>query len=232
MAKTSTGKLGVVYIDYSVGAAANAKLIYAFREGDSEDSPWRYTLLSQTQSPTNPYLIFDDHDRPWISYFDAADNHYFLRSNTQENGSDNWTLLRHPYTSGVPLAAPTAAANQTALALTKVNGVSHVVMFVIDNNATTKGVRAARLESSTSWSPVVLIDNLGSGALGASHLSASNDASGNVAVVYQDLNLQRVKYYASSNGTTWPSTAPLSISSANQGEGANNKINPITQNLS
>lgn len=228
IASTSRGIPAAVYLDYSVGAVTGAKLKYAIRTGSTANDSWENVLVPAAASPQFPAIAFDDADRPWISYFDAGTNRFYLISNTRSDGQGSWSQAFEFPTipAGAPIALP--AANSTAVAMSYVGGIAKPVLIVIDNNAGSKGVRAARLDPSTqNWSAVATIDGLTGGALGAAHLVSDFDKSGTLVLAFQDLNLTRVKYATSANGTTW--STPLTISSVSQGPGVAIKLNPINQ---
>lgn len=227
VASTSIGKPGVAYLDFSIGAAAGAKLKYAYRSQDGASTAWEWVVVPGTINPQFPSLIYDSNNIPWISYFDASTNRFYLTTNSSVDGSGNWFTYEFPVTpSGAPIAMP--AANNTALGVYKHNGQSDIAMVVIDTNATSKGVKVAIFNtSSRSFQAGVVIDGLTAGALGAAHLSVDADVSGSLAVAYQDLNVTKVKYASSADGgATW--TTPLSISGLAQGPGVQLRVNPST----
>ncbi|MEO5668312.1 MAG: hypothetical protein ABIR96_09655 [Bdellovibrionota bacterium] len=224
-ASTSQKIPALAYVDYSIGAVAGAKLKFALRSGAHSDSSWASVFIPGTINPMFPSLIFDAFDSPWISYYDSGTTRFYLTTNSKTDGSGNWSTYEFPATpAGVPIALP--AANNTALALRSVGDVSNPVMIVVDTNATSKGVKASLFNATTqTWSTVAVVDPLVGGALGAAHLTASQDNSGNVVVAFQDLSLTRVKYASSANGTTWSS--PISVSGIGQGVGAVIAVNPV-----
>lgn len=227
IASSSRGVPATVYLDYSVGAATGAKLKYAIRTGVSSNDPWESVLVPGTASPQYPALAFDDADRPWISYFDAGTNRFYLISNSRTDGQGTWSVAYEfpAIPGGAPVALP--AANATAVAMSYTSGVASPVLIVIDTNAGTKGVKAAKLNPSTqNWSAVTTLDGLVAGALGAAHLVSDFDKSGTLVIAYQDLNLTRVKYATSANGITW--STPYTVSSVGQGSGVGIKLNPLT----
>ncbi|MBS1984673.1 MAG: hypothetical protein JST16_10925 [Bdellovibrionales bacterium] len=225
VASTSTGRPAVAYVDFSVGAVGSAKLKYAFRNGASSTA-WTIYQIPNTINPQFPGLAFDSYDHPWVSYYDASAVRFYLATNSSSDGSGSWTTYEFPVTpSGAAVALP--AANNTAMTMYKHGGVSDPVMVVIDTNATSKGVKVAVLDSQTrTWRTPVTIDGLTVGALGAAHVAADGDASGNLVVAYQELNVGRVRYSYSAGGSSW--STPLGISLANQGQGIMIRINPAT----
>jgi hypothetical protein len=224
-AATSVGRPAVAYVDFSAGAATTGKLKYALRNGATATSIWDAMLVSTAVSPQYPYLAFDNNNKPWVSFFDASNNRFYMAYNSQTDGSASWVNYEFP---AIPAGAPAAlpAANQTAVAMYYSGSAANPVMIMIDNNAGSKGVKAAKLNTSTlAWSPVVTIDALT--ASGASHLTTDYDKSGNIVVAYRDNSTTRVKYtFSSDGGVTWSS--PTSISAVNQGAGATVEINPTT----
>ncbi len=225
-ASTSLGLPALAYVDFSVGGAAGAKLKYARRNGGRGNSPWEKVLVPGTVNPMFPSLAFDDDDNPWISYFDSATLRFFITMNSRSDGNGTWSTYEFP---SIPAGAPSGlpAANNTALLMFKVGGISSPLVVIVDNNAGSKGVKAALFNSNTqTWSAVALIDNLASGALGAAHLNAAIDSSNNVGIIYQDLSATRARYSFSTNGTTW--STPISISGIGQGVGAKIAVNSKT----
>jgi hypothetical protein len=226
MATNPAGVPGVAYVDYSVGAVANAKLKFALRGGTTSSSPWIPYIVPDTINPQFPSLTFDSGGNPWISFFEAATNKFYLMTNSSNNGSGTWNSYVFPaIPSGAPIALP--AANNTAVTMISVSGVQSPVMLTTDTNASSKGIRAAVFNPVTKvWSVVAVVDNLTSGANGAAHLTADSDGSENIVIAYQDLSVGRVKYSYSNGGLTW--STPIIISSVNQGVGATIRINPRT----
>jgi len=226
-ATTSEGVPALAYVDYSVGAAAAAKLKYALRTGPTSASPFEANLIPGTVGPAYPSLAFDELDMPWISYFDSGTNRFYLTTNSRTDGSGNWTTYEFPaIPAGAAIALP--AANNTALAMRKVAGVAKPVMIVLNTNVASKGVRAAMFNpSNQSWSAVATVDGLTAGSLGGAHLTAASDSSGNLVMAFQDLNLTRVKYAYSTNGVDW--STPITLSAIGQGVGATIAVNPFTQ---
>jgi hypothetical protein len=226
MATNAAKKPGIAYVDFSVGGAASAKLKFALNTSDGEVSHWTSFLVPGTLNPQFPSLVFDETSRPWIGYFDAALNRFFLTTNSLTDGSGTWSTYEFPVTpAGAPLALP--AANNTAVALSTAAGVTNPVMFAIDTNAGSKGIRSAVLNKLTrSWNAPKVIDGLTTGALGAANLSADADSNGHVVVAYQDLTAARVKYSYSADAVTW--TPANSISGVSQGQGVAIKLNPST----
>ncbi|MEK6773019.1 MAG: hypothetical protein AABY64_03685 [Bdellovibrionota bacterium] len=223
-AKTSTGLPAIAYVDYSIGAVAGAKLKYAYRVDASSDSAWTTAVIPGTQSPQFPALIFDQNNLPWIGYFDAANNRFYLAANSRPDGSGIWNTFEFPsQPTGAPAALP--AANQVALSLANNSGVITPVMITIDNNATSRSVKSALFNPATlTWSTATTIETLT--VSGASHISADYDSSGNIVLAYRDNFATKAKYTYSSNGVTW--TAPLLVGSIGQGAGVTVKINSVT----
>ena len=224
IASTAGGRPAVAYVDFSVGAVALAKLTYAYRDSASSTSTWSYRLVPNTQNPQFPSLAFDHNNRPWISYFDAANNRFYMATNTSADGSGVWNTYEFPSTpGGAPVALP--SANQTAMAMYYSGGVAHPVMIITDTNAATRGLKASKLNTTTMlWSSVTTIDALT--ASGASHLNADFDTNGNIVAAYRDLSATKSKYVYATSGTSW-STA-LTFSGLAQGMGVTVRINPAT----
>lgn len=222
---TSSGRPAIAYVDYSVGAVANAKLKYAYRVGSSSTAEWDISLIPGTASPQYPSLAFDHNNMPWISYFDASSNRFFLTTNSSTDGSGAWRTYEFPaLPSGAAAALP--AANSTSTAMFYASGVAKPVMVVIDTNAGSKGLKSAMLNPVTgAWSSVTTIDAF-TGATAASHLAIDFDTSGRIVIAYNELNVTRARYATSSDGTTW--STPLSISSINQGAGVGIRLHPTT----
>jgi hypothetical protein len=225
-ASTSRGVPAVAYVDFSIGAATGAKLKYALRDGDASDDAWPWVLIPGTINPLYPSLAFDDADRPWISFFDSGSTRYFLASNSSSDGSGSWSIYEFPSIPG-GAASALPAANATAVAMYYSAGVAKPVMIVLNTHAASKAVWASMLDPSTqTWSTTAVVDGLTAGALGAAHLSADFNEAGQISIAYQDLNLTRVRYSQSVNGTSW--SAPLNVSSVGAGPGVSVKINPKT----
>lgn len=224
------------WIDFSSGVGTTGRLKYALRGGARATDSWQvYAVPGVTASPApqNPSLAFDHLDRPWIGYWDAqgATGRFVLATNTASDGSGTWTSYMFPVSGshGAPSAQP--AANETAVAMSYSNGLAVPVMIVIDNG-TTKAVKSAKLNPNTgAWSSVTTIEALS--AQGAAFLSADWSKTSNlVAVAYQTLatGAVRVRYSASTDGTSWPVNGAnaVSVSGAGQGEGVQIRINPAT----
>lgn len=238
IASTSTNRPAVAWVDYSSGVATTGKLKYALRTGSAAANPWEMYPVPGTFSvsaPQYPSLAFDQNDRPWIGYWDAqaaGAGRFILATNTASDGSGNWTSYMFPVIvagHGVPAAQP--AANMTAVAMSYTAGVATPTMIVIDNG-TALAVKAASLNPATgAWSAVTSIDTLA--AQGAAFLTADFSTTSNlITIAYQTLTTGgvRVKYTASTDGSTWPVNAsvPYPVSNLAQGEGATVKINPVT----
>ncbi len=218
VSKTSAGIPVVAYVDYSAGAVTTGKLKYAIRSGSSSSSAWDIVLVPGPIAPQMPSLVLDSNDVPWISYFDATTNRFYLVTNSRSDGQGSWNSYDFPSVpSGAPVALP--SANNTAMALYSSGSTSNPVMIVTDTNATSKGIKAAMFDKTTSsFSSVTTIDGLTGGALGAAHLSAAYDSSGTIVIAYQDLSVTKAKYATSADGSTW--STPLQISSVGHGVGA------------
>ncbi len=223
-ATSSSGRLGVAYVDFSPGSVTTGRLKFAYRNGTNSAASWSSVLVPDTTSPQMPSVAFDQNNKPWIGYFEAAINRFYLVTNSQSDGTGNWTSYEFPATvSGAPGALP--MANNTAVAMRYSSGVSHPVMVIIDTNATSRGVKSAQLNATTkSWEQVTTVDALG--ASGAAHLSTSFDTNGNVVMAFQDLTTTRVKYSYMQNASTWAGT--YTVSAAARGPGAAVSINPVT----
>lgn len=222
IAATAAGRPAAAYVDMSIGAAASSKLKYSYRSGTTATSSWITTVLPGTLTPEFPSLAFDHNNKPWISFFEANGNKFVLTTNSLTDGTGFWTSYDFPsLPAGGPVALP--AANNTALAMHYSTGVANPVMIVIDTNAGSRGLKAAKFTQATqTWSSVTTIDALT--ATGAAHVSADFDTSGNIALAFEDINATRARYSSSTNGTTW--SAPLSISGVAQGMGVTVRINP------
>ena len=228
MASTSLGNPAVAYVDFSVGGVAGAKLKFAFRSGPTALSAWQNVILPDAINPQYPALRFDAFDFPWISYFDASTNRFYLATNSRTDGSGNWYTYEFPAVpSGAPIALP--AANNTYVATYTHAAQTDIVVAAIDNNAASKGVRVSVFNSLTrAFSAPTLVDGLLTGALGAANVSVESDLAGNIAMVYQDLSAGRLKYAMSTNGgVAW--SVPATVSGVAQGAGAQLRINPTTQ---
>lgn len=241
MASTSQSVPAVAWVDYSSGSATTGRLKYALRggsggDGASSSASWNVFAVSgvfAVPAPQYPSLAFDHLDRPWIGYWDAqAAGRFVLTTNTQTDGSGNWTSYMFPVVSGghgAAVAQP--AANTPAVAMSYTNGVATPVMIVIDNG-TTKAVKSARLNPNTAaWSSITTIESLA--LQGGAFLTADWSKSSNlISIAYQVLTtgLVRVRYAASTDGLTWPTngSTPFSVSGLAQGEGAKIQLNPVT----
>ncbi len=225
MAKTANGRPAIAYIDFSNGAATAAKLKFALRDGSGATDSWSINIVGGPISPQFPSLAFDENNRPWISYFEASNNRFYIARGSNADGSGSWTLYAVPtLVSGAPIALP--AANQTSMAMYYSNGIAQPVVIFIDNNATSRGLKAIRFNPSTGlWAqPATTLAVLG--ASGGSHLSSVFDTSGQIAVAFRDLTANRPKYTMSSNASTW--TAPLFVGSTGQGAGLSIGLSPTT----
>ncbi len=236
IATTSTSRPGVAWVDYSSGVATTGRLKYSLRSGTRSTDTWQIFSLpgvSGVPAPQYPSLAFDHLDRPWIGYWDSqgAAGRFVLATNTASDGSGAWTSYMFPVVSGghgAPVAQP--AANSVAVAMSYSSGVASPVMIVIDNG-TTKAVKSAKLNPATgAWSAVTTIESLA--LQGGAFLSADYNTNGLITIAYQVLTTGavRVRYTASTDGSTWPTngSVPFSVSGLAQGEGAKIKINPAS----
>lgn len=227
VAKQSNGTIGAAYVDYSVGAVTNAKMKYAIRQGSTSSSEWTNVQLPGTNNPQYPSLAYDPNNRPWITYFDTANNRFFLAKSSNSSGSGSWTEYELPYApSGAPIALP--AANDTSVVIQRGSGSSfYVVVVLIDNNATTRGVKAIRFNpSNLTWSSVATLDALSTS--GAAHLSAGIDSNGHLFTTYYDITATRAKYNYSTDGLTWESSG-VAYSGTARGMGLRTVLNPASQ---
>jgi hypothetical protein len=241
IAATSTNQPAVAWIDYSLAAVTTGKLKYALRSSSvASFGYWRPVIVPGasvgTYGPQNVSLAFDNNNKPWIGYWDATLLRFILTTNTESDGSGQWTSYPFPLAGatghGAPVAQP--AENSTAVAMYVSGGVYYPVMIIIDNTATlTKAVKSAKFDMSTGkWGSVTTIDSTLT-VKGAAFLSADWNSLGTIAVSYQDLatGAVLVKYAASTDGgATWPTngSAPFGVSGLAQGEGITLKLNPST----
>lgn len=214
LANSSSGVSGIVYVDFSPGTATTGRLKFAQRNGSSATSGWQAYFLPGVTSPQFPSIAYDHNNRPWIGYFDASVNKFYLATNSSSDASGTWTAYEFPSVpSGAPGALP--RANNTAVAMFYSSGVAHPVLVVTDNNATSLGVKASILNNTTrAWTTVQTIDALSTN--GAAHLHAHYDTNG-VAIAFQDLTATQVKYAAMASWNTW--TTSLAFSGINRGQG-------------
>ena len=224
-ASTSDGRLAVVYVDNSIGAPTGAALKYGFRDGAVKTVAWRSKIIPGTVAPMAPALAFDERDRPWISYYDAGALRFYLVTNSESDGSGDWSSFQFPINTKASTAvAP--ATDDTAVAMVYANGVAKPLMIVLNSTATGgAGVRSALFDPSTgSFVGFATLDTLPSPF--ATRLSAAFDRNGNVVVAYYDLTATKVKFNYSTNGLTWLGT-PALVSAAGTGrEGLSIKLNP------
>jgi hypothetical protein len=227
MATTSSGRPAIVYIDYSVGATANAKLKIAVRESGGSSAYWSVSTILDAVTPMHPSIAFDEDDIPYISYFDAAGNRYVLLQGSRTDGQGSWAQHDFPHTVlGVGVAP---MHNQTAVVM--VGSTDKTPVMIIADSFTTgaRRIRAARFTGSFNpFSTPVDIEALSTGGVGG--LSAASDANGNIAVAYHHIDASgvssaRVKYSSSANGITW--TAPIGVSANAQGEGLTLRFSPF-----
>lgn len=237
VAATSGSLPAVAWVDFSSGVATTGRLKYSLRSGARSTDTWKIFSIPGvfgTPAPQYPSLAFDHLDRPWIGYWDSqgAAGRFVLATNTASDGSGTWTSYMFPVISaghGAPAAQP--AANTPTVAMSYSGGVASPVMIVIDNG-TTKAVKSAKLNPNTgAWSAITTIEALA--AQGGAFLTADWSTSSNlIAISYQVLTTGQVKvrYTASTDGSTWPVNAsvPYSVSGLAQGEGTRIKINPVT----
>ncbi|MCO5143648.1 MAG: hypothetical protein M9962_11210 [Oligoflexia bacterium] len=219
-----SGNPGVAFIDYSVGALANADLRYGYKSSGS----WTFQRVPTGANPRFPSLAFDHLNRPWIGYFDDTDDRFYLVYNSQADGSGTWNSIQMPLVPTGTYTLP--AANETALAMYYSGGVANPVLFVIDNTNTIRGIRSGMYSlSSGVWSNLNIttpLITLG-GASGGRDLNVDYDTSGNIVLTYYDLTNTALSYAYTSNGGSSFSTNS-SIAPLNHGLGASIKINPST----
>jgi hypothetical protein len=210
--------LGGAYVDFSSGVVTTGVLKYTYKNTNSLANTWTSSIVPGPLSPQFPALAYDHLDRPWIGYFDATLNRFFLISNSRADGQGSWSSCEFPTTpSGGPAALP--AANQVAVAMNYSGGTAKPVMLVLDTNTTSKGLYAARLNDlNCSWSTLRTLDSLAAGALGGSSTASAFTSSGKIGAIMYDFNTTRLKYYSSTDGDTW--TSGVNISSAGAGQGA------------
>jgi hypothetical protein len=222
VASTSSNRIGVAYVDFSLGAANTARLKYAYRSNNSSDSSWIINIIPDTQSPQYPSLAFDENNRPWILYYDATINRFVLVTNSQTDGTGNWTSFIVPYIpSGAPSALP--AANNTSLSMYQNSGTLSPVLIFIDTNTTSKGIYATKFNKTSKTFTVPFKFATLSGT--AANLSSAYNSNGEIIVGYEDLTLTSAYYsYSNDGGITW--TTPLNVSSSGQGKGLSIAINP------
>jgi hypothetical protein len=226
-AATSDGRLGVAYIDNSVGAAAGALLKYAFRDGTAATVAWETNTIPSTSSPMFPSLAYDHNNRPWIGYYDGGAGffRYYLVTNSASDGLGSWTFYEFPINAKVATAtAP--ATDDTAVAMVYSSGVASPMLIVLNSTAAGgTGVRAAMLDTTTStFQGVSTIDSLG--ASFATRLSAAFDKNGNLVIAYYDLTATKAKYNFTTNGLTWFNPSPQITSAGTGREGLSIQINP------
>lgn len=229
LAKTSTGEVGGIYVDNSIGTTTTGVLKYAYRNNRLVDGAWTIVNLPDAISPSSPYLRYDDQDRPWVSYFDLANFRFYLAFNSETDGSGTWTRSVFPLTSTGIHVFP--ATNDTAIAMYQASpsGPKLPVLVVLDNTNTTRTVTSARFNpDALTWSAV---DNIyAQGATGASGLDAHADSSGNVVVSFVDRTTGAnnfLKYAHSSDGISFGTA--LSIGTvALAGQGTSIRLNPVT----
>lgn len=229
LAKTSSGEVGVAYVDYSSGVNTTGILKYAYRNGREMTTTWSPVIVPGVTAPESPYLRYDHLDRPWISYFDRTNFRFYLMFNSSSDGLGTWTSYMMPPV-GTPTAPAFPATNDTAIAMVQVGTVKKPVLTVLDNTALTRTVRSALFDPSTgSWSSVVSVYSIG--ATGASGLDAHGDEEGNFVISFLDRTAG--SYLKYSHGTIVsgaPSfTTPVDIGPASgAGQGTSIRINPVT----
>jgi len=229
MDEAASGTVAVAYVDFSAGARNTGVLKYSYRNGNDLNSPWEIVTINGTAGAMSPSLKFDHLDHPWISFYDDVSARFYLATNTQTNGSAIWQFFVFP-------ASPTGAAvlpatPDTSLMMYEDNGTEMPVMVVLDNvNTAGKGVKAAFFNSSTSsWSNLQTIDNLGAGT--ASGLSTAYNLSGDLVVAYLDRTAgvtNFVKYASSTNGAVSWATPAIVGTVAGAGQGIRISLNPTT----
>lgn len=225
VAATSTGKPAVAYVDFSIGTAAGAALKYAFRDGLSSSANWAYTVIPNTSTPSFPSLAFDENDRPWISYYDAGTFRYYLITNSETDGSGDWSFYQFPINAKTG-SAVAPATDDTALAMFYTGGVAKPIMIVINSTAAGgTGVRAALFDKSIdTFTNYSTIDTLG--ASYATRLTADFDHAGNIVVAYYDITTTKAKFNYSTSGTTWLGTSPQITAASAGREGLSIRLNP------
>jgi hypothetical protein len=225
VAATSAGKPGTVYVDYSIGAAAGARLKYAFRDSLLSSGAWEAYHIPNTGSPSFPSLAFDENDLPWISYYDASNFRYYLLTNSQSDGSGNWSFYQFPINAKTA-SAVLPATDDTAMAMFYSAGVAKPLMLVINSTAAGgTGVRAALFDKSiNAFVSYTTLDALG-GSFGTK-LSADYDTDGNVVVAYYDITATRVEFNYTTTGTSWVGTPPQISTAATGREGLEIRLNP------
>ena len=151
IAQNSDGAPGIAYVDFSAGSATTGKLKYASRNGPGSGATWTKYLIPGATSPQFPSLAFDHLKRPWIGYFDASVNKFYLATNTASDGSGTWLTYEFPtIPSGAPGALP--RANNTGVGMYYSGDIAHPVLVVLDNNATSLGIKSATLNNTTRLS--------------------------------------------------------------------------------
>lgn len=228
LAESSSGVMGVAYVDFSAGARNTGILKYSYRKTDELDSEWEVVTINGTTGAMSPDLKYDHLSRPWISFYDDVSSRFYLTTNSDISGSGTWQFFVFP-------ATPTGAAvlpgsPDTSLIMNEVAGIKNPVMVILDNvNTGSKGVKSALFTSNTSaWSQLKVIDNLGAGT--ASSLSVAVHEQ-QIVISYLDRTAgvtNFVKYSSSLDGGQNYSS-PLVIGTvAGAGQGIKASINPLT----
>ncbi len=224
-AVTSDDRPAVVYIDNSIGTAAGAQLMYAFRDGTSYQTAWVATPMQGSSSPTLPSLAFDHNDTPWISYYDSATFRYYLATNSETDGSGDWSYYQFPITAKTA-SAVLPATDDTAMAMLYSERTAQPLMFILNSTAAGgTGVRAALFNPQTS-SFTNLTTPATVGAAWGTSLSASFDKSGNVVVAHYDITATKAKFNYTTNGASWLGTPPEITAASTGREGLSIGINP------
>lgn len=230
LAKSSSGVVGLAYVDYSSGVNTTGVLKYAYRDGGEIDSDWRIILIPGVTAPESPYLRYDHLDRPWISYFDRTNVRFYLMMNSSSDGLGTWTSYMMPPV-GTPAAPTLPATNDTSIAMVKVGTTKKPLLTVLDNTAASRTVRSAFLDSTTgSWSSIVSVYSVG--ATGSSGLDSYADENGNFVVSFLDRTVGTYLKYALGTiiaGTPSFST-PVNIGTVSgAGQGTAIRINPESE---
>lgn len=225
VAATNAGKPATVYVDYSIGAAAGARLKYAYRDSLLSSGAWQSYHIPNTGSPSFPSLAFDENDLPWISYYDGANFRYYLLTNSQTDGSGVWSFYQFPINAKTA-SAVLPATDDTAMAMFYSGGVAKPLMLVLNSTAAGgTGVRAALFDKSiNAFVSYTTLDALG--ASFGTKLSADFDTAGNVVVAYYDITATRVEFNYTTTGTSWVGTPPQISTAATGREGLEIRLNP------
>lgn len=90
-AKTSDSALGLTAVDFSSGGATTGLLKYFYKSTETASESYLTTIVPGPLAPQYPSIAFDHLDRPWIGYFDATLNRFFLVSNSRADGQGTWS---------------------------------------------------------------------------------------------------------------------------------------------